>query len=385
MHILVTSPIPSHPQNHGNRARVTALCRALQNAGAEIHYVYGGLEKLTLEQELAMRAAWEHVHILPRYRASDRKQSASTHHLIDDWYVNAIDDVTDHILKTWKIDYCIANYVWFSRWLDNVPDGIPKLIDTHDIFADRHARLKADGLAPTWYSTTIAEETRGLNRADQVIAIQDQEAEEFRARTSAQVVTLGHFIKTTKLPRPEPDADGKTVIGYMASDNPINQQSLKDLATAIRSNPDILENFRFVLSGAICDSPDADPALFSRLGFVPDAVDFYEAVDLVINPNVGGTGLKIKSIEAMAFGKAFVSTRDAMIGVPSDETAHQLKDSSDIIDWLKNEYDPTKLATLECVSSDVIAHYMAEQDAVLQDLFSKLFATQITKSKGVAE
>lgn len=372
MHILVTSPIPSHPQNHGNRARVMALCKALQLAGAQIHFVYGGLERLTAEQEQEMRAEWDFVYVLPPMRAKDRRQSFASHHAIDDWYADALDDVVKKILGTWRVHYCIANYVWFSRWLPQVPAGIPTLIDTHDIFADRHARLKADGLAPSWFSTTQEEESVALNRANTVIAIQEAEALEFQTRTKANVVTLGHFIEPTFLSPRALGENQKVTIGYLASDNPINQQSLEALVSGLSKRPHLVEKFEFVLAGAICNGPAAQSELFKKLGFVKDATDFYRDVDVIINPNVGGTGLKIKSIEAMAFGKPLVATRDSMIGIQTDAAYHAFRRPDDMLAFFDERFSAEQLGEMAHTSQHIITDYMATQQKMLAALFPAL-------------
>ncbi len=375
MHILVTSPIPSHPHNHGNRARVTALCRELQRQGAEIHYVYGGLEDLKEKDELAMREAWDHVYILPRQGLQARKQSHKKHHLIDDWYVDAVTGITQRILDIWRIDYCIANYVWFSRWLTDVPADIPKYIDTHDVFADRHKRLVADGLEATWYSTTSAEEARGMARADTVIAIQEQEARTLKSRKHPSIVTLGHFIETDFLAPAAVAPGAKVKAGYLASDNPINQQSLLDMNAAIAARPALLERYDFLLAGGICNSMPASDTPFTKLGFVDDVRGFYEDVDLVVNPNVGGTGLKIKSVEALAYGKALVATSDAMVGLESDQLAHQLSNADDICSFLASLETSTGIADLERSSQTVAQNYVAAQKQSLELLFPKLYAS----------
>ncbi len=377
MHILVTSPTPTHPQDHGNRARITALCKALQAQGAEIHYIYGGLEQLPEKQELEMRETWDHVHILPPYQIEDRKQSHKKHHLIDDWYVDAVTTLTNRILDTWCIDYCIANYVWFSQWLETAPRDIPKYIDTHDLFGERHQRLKADGLPASWFSTTTKEEAKGFDRADTVIAIQSQEAALMQAVTDTPVVTLGHFIKPDFLPghreQEAPNNDAKIAVGYMASDNPINQQSLTAMNEALATRPDLLGRFTFKLAGSICSATAAADTPFKKLGFVDNARAFYEACDIVINPNIGGTGLKIKSIEAMAFGRALVATSDAMAGIDSQLPAHCLKDAAQIVDFLANMNLKQAIADGEQASRDIVERYVVEQTAAMQTLFPKLF------------
>ncbi len=377
MHILVTSPIPSHPQNHGNRARVTALCKALQALGAEIHYIYGGLEQLSDQQELEMREAWEHVHILPPYRMEDRKKSHRKHHQIDDWYVDAVTGLTQRIINTWRIDYCIANYVWFSKWLETAPADIPKYIDTHDLFGGRHKRLRADGLPESWFSTTKQEEAKGFARADTVIAIQSEEAKLMRGMTETSVVTLGHFITPDFLPPADVQtalqAGKKITVGYMASDNPINQQSLVEMDSAIGHRGELLERFEFRLAGSICGAACARDTQFQKLGFVPDARSFYAACDVIINPNIGGTGLKIKSIEAAAYGKALVATADAMAGIESQFPAHALADASAIVDFLALMDPEQAIADGEKASKALVENYVADQSAAMQTLFPKLF------------
>lgn len=389
MHILVTSPIPSHPQNHGNRARITALCKALQKQGADIHYIYGGLEQLPRAQELEMRDTWDHVHILPPYRLEGRKQSHRTHHLIDDWYVDAVTNLTNKIIDTWKIDYCIANYVWFSKWLEVVPAGIPKYIDTHDLFGDRHKRLKADGLPQNWFSTTPKEEAKGFARADTVIAIQSEEAASMQAMTRTPVVTLGHFIAPDFLPAAaikNIDTSGKKItVGYMASDNPINQQSLVDMNTAIDARTGLLDRFHFKLAGGICTSTAAAKTPFEKLGFVADARAFYADCDVIINPNIGGTGLKIKSIEAAAYGKALVATADAMAGIKTVYPAHRLKDAHTIVEFLATMKPAQAIADAENASKALVEKYMTEQTAAMQTLFPKLFASKTVQAAEVSK
>lgn len=377
MHILVTSPIPSHPQNHGNRARITALCKALQAQGADIHYVYGGLEQLPEAQELEMRATWDHVYILPPYRLEERKQSHRKHHLIDDWYVDAVTDLTNKIIDTWNIDYCIANYVWFSKWLTSVPADIPKYIDTHDLFGERHQRLRADGLPANWFSTTIKEEAKGFGRADTVIAIQAREAETMRTMTETPVVTLGHFITPDFLPASKTasgaETNGKITVGYMASDNPINQQSLVEMNAAIKTRLGLLDRFSFKLAGGICASKAATATPFEKLGFVADARAFHADCDFIINPNIGGTGLKIKSIEAASYGKALIATADAMAGIETSSSSHCLKDADAIVDFLATIDPEAALAEGEKASRSLIEKYMADQTSAMQILFPKLF------------
>lgn len=379
MHILVTAPIPSHPQNHGNRARVFALCKALQDAGAVIHYVYGGLEGLTEDQELAMRRTWDHVYILPPLTAEiaphKRPPTGKGGYGIDDWYRDEITSVTNRIMSIWNIKYCIANYVWYSRWLESVPSHIPKYIDTHDVFANRHARLAADGVAPNWFSTSVKEEAKALSRASKVLAIQDSEAEHFKALSNTPVVTLGHFIDPDFLPS-KPVKNRKPVAGLIASDNPINQSSLWALDSELSKRPEVIARYDLRLAGALSNSPAADNTHFKKLGFIESVEDFYQECDLILNPNIGGTGLKIKSVEALSYGKALIATEDAMVGINSNHPLQNCQDIAAFCNAMATLDAEKDIAGLEAAGRETIQAYTARQQAALAELFPLLFAAE---------
>lgn len=369
MQVLVTSPIPTHPQNHGNRARVYSLCRTLQQRGYAIHFVYGGFEGLTAEQETAMRQCWEHVYIVP-HDPKVRRQSHRKHHMIDDWYVPQVSDVTERILKIWKIDYCLANYVWFSRWLEDVPAGIPKYLDTHDMFANRHKSLKKDGIEGKWYSTTPSEEAKAFNRADYVLAIQHSEADKFKKATKQPVETLGHYLPPQFLTPTKRDNRRKLKVGYLASSNPINQHSLFHFSKTMQSRPELMEALDFYLAGAICTSDTAQDVPFEKLGFIDSVTSFYEEMDIVLNPNLGGTGLKIKSVEALSFGKPLVATADAMVGIPSSEPLHQCVDMEALADaLLMLAHNSSRLAALRTAGQKAYTEYSSAQLTALDCLF----------------
>ncbi|SDE72122.1 glycosyltransferase [Kordiimonas lacus] len=374
MHALVTAPIPSHPQNHGNRARVYAVCREIQARGYQLHYVYTGLEGLSEEQEQAMREAWEHVYVLPRELVI-KKRSKRRHHLIDDWHSPAVTKLTNRILDIWDIKLCLANYVWQSAWLDAVPADMPRYIDTHDVFGNRHKALKRDGLEPSWFYTTPKEEAKALARASHVIAIQDEEAKTFRGLTDTPVCTLGFFDPPNFLKAKAPERGAKLKVGYIASDNPINVNALKGLSDALKARPALMEQCEFNLAGPICNTGPAEEAFYNRLGFVPSVEGFYADMDIVLNPNVGGTGLKIKSVEALRFGRPLVATSDAMIGIPTEHPLHACPSINGLCDGLMTLVtDPCEVAVLQQSGQEIYNAYLKAQFETLDLLFPRVDA-----------
>lgn len=315
MRILVISPIASHPQNQGNSARIAAVCRQLQSLGHLVHFLYYPLEGLTDAQRQEMSASWDFFHSLPCDLPNTEK-TLGDYFSVDDWYDPRLGEYAEQLHQHWNFDCAWVNYVWFSAVLDSLPDTVYKIIDTHDVFGDRHLRFTEIGLEPEWFYTTLDEERYGLTRAHLVLAIQYEEEAYFRktlAGTQTQVSTLGYMIPPRFSAR-KPKED-KLTIGYLASGNPFNISSLNDFVEALQRVPELQQQYRFVLAGTICDKINALPP-FEIMGRIDDLDDFYHNVDIVINPMIGGTGLKIKTLEALSYGVSFMGTESAFVGIP---------------------------------------------------------------------
>lgn len=320
MRLLIVSPIPSHPQDQGNSARIFALGRLLQAAGAELHFLYHPLEGLTPAQLAAMQRDWDAVHIVPVTQINLAPRAAGYHYL-DDWYDPTVTARAEALHARYRYTAVIANYVWFSAVLSAFGPDTLKILDTHDVFGGRDQRFSAAGLAPEWFWTTPAEEARGLARADIVLAIQDHEAAQLRERGHADVRVLGH-LPPWRRRRLRPTAH--PTIGYLASANPINLQSFHALRDALP--PYGVPGARLVVAGAICDRLGTATEPFQAIGRIDHVDTFYDQVDLVVNPMTFGTGLKIKSVEALFEGLPLVATSAAMTGLPARHPMHRLAD-----------------------------------------------------------
>jgi hypothetical protein len=257
----------------------------------------------------------------------------------------------------------LVNYVWFSRALRLAPSGCVKVVDTHDVFGDRHKRLVADGVAPAWFYTTPEQEGLGLDRADAVIAIQEDEANVLRARTRTPVIVVGHLLPANF--RPPRKTAARPTVGYIASTNPTNVYSYRRLEEAIRRRPGVEGKFDFMLAGPICRV--VSPTVFRTIGEVGDVESFYDEADIVVNPNLGGTGLKIKSVEALSYGRPFVCTADSMIGVETQSAAHRCSDPEEIVAALD---DLQSIEALAAASRAAFAKYQQTQLAAVERLIS---------------
>lgn len=374
-HCLIVSPIPSHPQFQGNSARIFRFGRCLQALGYRVHFLYYPLEGLTPRQREQMSADWDYFYSLPCQLPSGGKMSGRGHYRLDDWYDPRVGDLAATLHRRWNYRFVLTNYVWFSGVLDALPASLFKIIDTHDVFGDRHLRSIEAGMPPEWFYTTVAEEQRGLERADLVLAIQDEERAYYRALGLPRVETVGFITprrQAARLPRE------RVAVGYLASSNPWNVNGFEKLVAALARYPGLERQADFWLAGPICGKVDpAKLGPFKPLGVLDQVDDFYARADIALNPMLGGTGLKIKTVEALSFGCGVLSTVDGFVGIPSPYPEHRLAGMDALADALAERLaapEPGFAETLRRNSKQVFSSYQARQSLAFNDLFQVLRA-----------
>ena len=351
--VLIVSPIPSHPPVQGNSARVLAFGRELKRRRIEADFLYYGMEGLSKEQAEVMIDFWHRFYFVrsqPLRRATFARSWG-----IDDWCADQLCDTVKTLATTHRYHAIIVNYVWMSKVLVGI-DGPLKMIDTHDVFGNRHLTAEEQGLEPRWFFTTMEEECKGYERADIVIGIQENESAQIRRRYSGKVLTVGHPVEPAFLTRPWKPNPSFT-FGYLGSGNPWNVRSVLAVDAALARD----RVARWLLAGTISRRRlllQSHPFL---LGVVERVENFYDAVECVLNPMLGGTGLKIKTIEAIAFGKPVIGTRDAFEGLRAEHELHRLESIDAMIDAMKSYTASGALREELAISSrELYVRYMAE-------------------------
>ncbi len=370
--VLVLTPTPTHPPVQGNRQRVFDICRAMQSMGANITLLYYAADGLDAVDAQRMKESWSNLEVVfPRGFVP--RHSLARYPAIDDWYDESISVAAQRLASQSRFDVCIANYVWCSKILDVLPRSVVRVIDTHDVFGGRADRFAEIGLAPQWFHTSAAEEGKGLDRADHVLAIQDVEADSLRARTNSEIRTIG-FLSAPNYLAPSKGKRGQVLrAGYLGSANPFNVSSILAFGRALRGAQSSGLGFDVHLAGAICDAVSESQHRFVTHGMVNSPAEFYRSVDVVINPMLGGTGLKIKSLEALSFGKPLVATRDAMTGILSHHAGHQLDNVDQVVRRLQIlAKSPEDLDAEADISRSVFESYRQEQLTAFSQFWSDI-------------
>ena len=86
--ILVVSPVPSHPSNQGNAARILTLSSQLMQRGFTLDFFYYGMEGLTPQFRREMEGFWNEFHFLPS--APLPEPSFARCWGVDDWCPDAL-------------------------------------------------------------------------------------------------------------------------------------------------------------------------------------------------------------------------------------------------------------------------------------------------------
>lgn len=325
--ILLVAPVPTHPSTTGASARVRHMGEGLLSLGHEVHFLH--LQQPLWASDAAMRQYWkDRFHAfrglslsscIGRGRRKLLRVTAKTFHLnlpVDSYFDPACARYVRELHTHHAYDVIIVSYVFYSRLFESVPDPVRKLIDTHDVFCDRYRLYKAHGQPGEFFSTAREEEGKALDRADAVLAIQESDAAHFRSLTARPVAVVGHLARPAAGAGPRGAAPDPPAMLFVGGPMGINVHGVTwfigQVLPLVRRH---LPEAELWLAGGICERVGEGMSGVRRLGFVDRLDDLYRRVAVVINPQRFGTGLSIKSVDALAHGAPLVTTASGARGL----------------------------------------------------------------------
>lgn len=339
--ILLVAPVPSHPSTTGASTRVWQMAESLRCMGHEVHFLH--LQQPLWVSDAAMRAYWgDRYHVfrglspsscVARARRKLRRIWAKTFRTnvpVDSYFDPESGRHAQVQVAPLGFDVVIVSYVFYSRILEAFPAGTVKIVDTHDVFSDRYRLYQEHGQRAEFFSTTSAEEARGLERADVVLAIQGSDAAHFRGLTGKPVAVVGHLAA----PKRAPATPKRVVAGsmlFVGGPMSINAHAvawfIREVLPRVRSW--LPEAELWLVGGISRHFPRALPGV-RRFGYVDDVSELYQRASVVINPQQFGTGLSIKCVEALLHGRPLVTTTSGARGLgEGDGSAYLTARSAD--------------------------------------------------------
>jgi glycosyltransferase involved in cell wall biosynthesis len=323
--ILLVAPVPTHPSTTGASARVRHMAEGLLALGHEVHFLH--LQQTLRADDTAMHRYWnERLHVfrsltpasfVGRGRRKLVRLVGKTFHLnmpVDSYLDPGAAQFVRSLLATGGFDVAIVSYVFYSRLFESMPATVRKLIDTHDVFSDRFRLYRAHGQANEFFSTMRAEEGKALDRADAVLAIQEWDADHFRSLTARPVAVVGHLAPVAGV-APISAAESRAML-FVGGPMGINVHGVSwfidQVLPAVRRR---VPDAELWLVGGIGSRVGSAVPGVRRFGFVDALGDLYRRAAVVINPQQFGTGLSIKSVDALLHGRPLVTTASGARGL----------------------------------------------------------------------
>jgi Glycosyl transferases group 1 len=226
-----------------------------------------------------------------------------------------------HLEQEFKPHVLLAEYVFMTRGLSLLRTEMLKVVDSIDVFSTKRSKVEhfgiEDGLA-----LEPEQEAELLDRTDLIIAIQPAEADALqKLAPRRRVISVGVDFKLVDAGAAEPPATEPIVL-LVGSGNPLNVKGLKDFLRfawplVLAAVPEA--ELRVV--GSVGEAVDPVLPNVRVLGKVGDLSAEYGAARMVINPTIAGTGLKIKTVEALSQLRPIVLWPAGVDGLSSEVRA----------------------------------------------------------------
>ena len=187
---------------------------------------------------------------------------------------------------------------------------ITYLLDAHDLLARRAARARAIGIEPA-LDVSDDQEREAFATYDAILAIQAVEAEAIRARLPDRPVLVAPHGLPLPPPPPGRRAGGGPIrLGFLGGRDAANDDALHWFLDRVwpALHEQAVGRVELVVGGRICAGWGRIERGMRVVGAVPSIDAFWSAIDVAINPVRFGSGLKIKNVEALAWGRALVTS-----------------------------------------------------------------------------
>lgn len=342
---IICDTIP-YPTRSGDNQRLAELISVLREQGWSVHLVLCGLVERRFRKLCRFHVDALHVYsgtgLRTRLRNGARRsvrlldrvtkliQAPPTEEIVSRllgrsmaplvvnyWqrYPNGLSDYVALLSETFVWKAVIIEYIWLHHAIDKLGPRVTRLLDTHDIQHRRVEEFASRGMTFP-LPITREKESRIFNRFHAAMAIQAVEAQTIRQMCpQLTVLTVGSCGSPLAAGSRSP-IEGRVL--YVGGYNGANVDGLRTFLDLIW--PQVLACHPTAILHVCGYVYRAFPGTrFKNVEFLGHkeslAMEYAEAA-VVINPAWIGTGLKIKTIEALAYGKALLTTTKGIEGLP---------------------------------------------------------------------
>lgn len=237
------------------------------------------------------------------------KSSSLKYQELPDFAFSGMRKYFDRIVSSGHYNYILISYAYWAGLIEgrSYPDTtlVLEISDflTLNLYDAENGAVDIGAL--------MNEELRRVNLFNKVFCINEEELRFFsRLAKKPEFFYIPHFMKLPEIHREEPGYD----ICLVASDNPHNIKGIEWFYREVM--PLLPEKLHYLIVGKITGHL---PRLLENVRVIPFAEDLrkiYGSSKIAICPLLGGTGMKIKVVEALSYGLPVVSTSFGVTGFP---------------------------------------------------------------------
>ena len=335
--IVILTPTIPFPDVFGNRKRIVGICSQLKewsNLSCLVYPIEANQIQLAGQNGIfECSKFFDYFDIIWSDKKNPQTNPVGTEHLIDEWYSDKIHKEFNKLDNLIGVDALIVNYVFMSKIFEHIDPKIFKVIDMHDIFADRKSVLLNSKINAEFFYTTRTEELKALKRADLIWSITDDDRLVY-ANELNNISTLPTKINHSNVTFESNNINYTkgVLVGAQNNLNRIYFQKFIDCFTEI--NKGFAAPLNIHIFGDICSELVSTSQSIVLEGFEPNLSQIYNKASFSISPLEHGTGLKTKTVEALAFDIPLFCTTHSSIGIDSEFENHLFDNVEKLVQFL---------------------------------------------------
>lgn len=229
-------------------------------------------------------------------------------------------------------DIIINTNIRTHVYMQNLPYEVTSILDLHDLMHLRFSSFQAHALRSA-IEISEKREFEILQLYDYVLAIQENECQVcMKHMDSSKVLLVPHAITVERLYRSK---NSVNAVGFIATDNLANLKSIEWFLTHVWIFHNCFPSLVLNVYGTITKRFITRNLPFVNLiGTVQELKEVYKENDIMISPIQLGSGLKIKNVEALAYGLPMITTSIGAEGMlEGADDAYLLADTPN--EWCK--------------------------------------------------
>jgi len=348
MKILVISS-PFLPVTNGYGKCLLECCIAMKERGCELYYLspypclisdeIKDFFSLTFQYKQSSFNRFHPLKIIHRIEHIFCKYDR-----VDNLYPWGMENYVNKLNSKYSFDACIINYITLSRLFKKCK--IPRRIT----FTYKNEILSVPQF---WFMLKPSEEAKGIRRGTDVLAVQQDEKTLFQYYHPKGK----HYTIFCRMPINSQSLTFNNNVLFLAGNNKLNLNGIIFFLNYVLPLVQAKTSVTILIGGSICKELNqyANNPSIKLLGPIDDINEFYANGDIAINPIYQGTGLKIKTMEALSYGKVTIVHNHSIKGIYKSESAplmvaNTAEEYSDLVVKALDDYQLRKELSLRSLS-----------------------------------